>query len=190
MLFGVRFCNVLYGLIWLSYGLNQIWLDDSLLKVICPQDFESGLLQDVVSMFFLAFADPVFGHVRVPKCDSCCDDGTGWGGWYQAGWSGVPASWGFEVVPCKTVFGSSQLQTASNCSCSYCSNCFKLLQSASNCFKMLQRMFRRAPFCEARGTLLQAARDGRLASAFKEMRKASVLQLCFMWVPGVTKTIW
>ena len=139
---------------------------------------------------FLAFADPVFGHVRVPKCDSCCDDGTGWGGWYQAGWSGVPASWGFEVVPCNTVLGSSQLQTASNCSCSYCSNCFKLLQSASNCFKMLQRMFRRAPFCEARDTLLQAARDGRLASAFKEMRKASVLQLCFMWVAGVTKTIW
>ena len=75
---------------------------------------------------------------------------------------------------------------ASNCSCSYCSNCFKLLQTASIFF---QRMFRRAPFCEARDTLLQAARDGRLASAFKEMRKASVLQLCFMWVPGVTKTI-
>ena len=77
MLIGVRFCNVLCGLIWLSYGLNQIWFDDSLLKFSCLQDFESGLLQDVVSMFFLAFADPVFGHVRVPKCDSCCDDGTG-----------------------------------------------------------------------------------------------------------------
>ena len=70
---------------------------------------------------------------------------------------------------------------------------FRLLQTVpaptvSNCFKLLQRMFRRAPFCEARDTLLQAARDGRLASAFKEMRKASVLQFGFMWVPGVTKT--
>ena len=44
-------------------------------------------------------------------------------------------------------------------------------------------MFRRAPFCEARETLLQAARDGRLASAFKEMRKAS---LQFGLVLGVT----
>ena len=72
------------------------------------------------------------------------------------------------------------------------SNCFKVLQTASKCFKLLLRMFRRAPFCEARDTLLQAARDGRLASAFKEMRKASVLQFGFMWVPGVTKTktIW
>ena len=46
-------------------------------------------------------------------------------------------------------------------------------------------MFRRAPFCEARETLLQAARDGRLASAFKEMRKASGLQFG-LWVLGVT----
>ena len=76
MLFGIRFCKVLCGLIWLLYGLNHIWLDDSSFKFICPQDFESGLLQDVVSMPFLSFADPVFGPVRV-RNDSCCDDGTG-----------------------------------------------------------------------------------------------------------------
>ena len=77
MLFGIRFCKVLCGLIWLLYGLNHIWFDDSSFKFICPQDFESGQLQDVVSMLYLAFADPVFGPVRVLKCDSCCDDGTG-----------------------------------------------------------------------------------------------------------------
>ena len=52
------------------------------------------------------------------------------------------------------------------------SNCFKVLQTASKCFKLLLRMFRRAPFCEARDTLLQAARDGRLASAFRQVKEA------------------
>ena len=91
-----------------------------------------------------------FCHVRVRKCDSCCDNGTGWGGWYQASWSGVPASWGFEVVPFNTVLGFRQLQTASNCfkllrTVSICFkllrtalNCFNLLQTAGNCFKLLE----------------------------------------------------
>ena len=62
-----------------------------------------------------------------------------------------------------------QFQTSPNCF-----NQFKLLRTASNWFQLFPRKFRGASSCEARDTLLQAARDGRLASAFKEMRKASV----------------
>ena len=198
---------VLTAFVW----FDHIWLDDSSLKVICPSDFESGLMQ--------AFAAPVFCHGRVQKCDSCCDDGTGWGGWYQAGRSGVPASWGFVIVPCNIVIGFRQLQSASNCFTLFqtasnrftlfqtASNRFTLFQTASNSFKLLQtasisfkllrtasnwfqlfpRKFRGASSCEARDTLLQAARDGRLASAFKEMRKASVSTClascrCLVWL--------
>ena len=143
--FWAGLCNVLYG-VWLLSGLNHIWFGDSSLKFICPQDFESGLLQDVVSMFFFGICSvcrSFFCHVRVRKCDSCCDNGTGWGGWggwYQASWSGVPASWGFEVVPCNIVLWFRQLQIASNCFklLQTGSTWFKLLRTGSNCFELLR----------------------------------------------------
>ena len=62
MLFGIRFCKVLCGLIWLLYGLNHIWFDDSYFKFICPQNFESGLLQFVITKLKIRPREPTEGE--------------------------------------------------------------------------------------------------------------------------------
>ena len=135
MLFGVRFCNVLYGLIWLSYGLNQIWFDDSLLKVICPQDFESGLLQDVVSMFFFGICRSCFWPRKSSKV---------WFVLWQ--WDRlrrlIPSR--LKWSPCVVRLRSCAmqycvwLQSASDCFKLFLLLLFKLFQTASKCFKLLQ----------------------------------------------------
>ena len=117
MLFGIRFCKVLCGLIWLLYGLNHIWFDDSSFKFICPQGFESGLLQFVITKLKIRPREPAkgetssygptvkvlleFGHVlRVHTCvdpqslDSLC----------QAVW----AIWGYS----KATFWEVEKMTA------------------------------------------------------------------------------